>query len=314
MGPGRRGRGAGRQLARPAAARFAARHGRARRRRRRPRSRGRRGQGADAAAVALSSKLLAEERRLFYVAVTRAAARWWSPPSAARTPRTGRPGSWPSWPATTSRSSTVTSSGQRWLSLPALTADLRRAVADGQLPAHVRRAAAAQLARLAAAGVRGASPRQWYALTELIRRAGRSATGDVRVSPSQVETFTKCGLRWLLEAAVGAGSPARAQHLGTVIHAAAALAAEGADDGDIAKRIDEIWQHLDFGSAWYSAQAARRRPRAMVAQVPRLAPQQPARAGRGRAGAAGRVGRDHHHRPGRPAGARRRTAPPSWST
>jgi RecB family exonuclease len=41
--------------------------------------------------------------------------------------------------------------------------------------------------------------------------------------------------------------------LGVVIHAAAALAAEGTDDGEVAKRIDELWQHLDFGSSWYSA-------------------------------------------------------------
>ena len=38
-----------------------------------------------------------------------------------------------------------------------------------------------------------------------------------------------------------------------MIHAAAALAADGADDADITKRIDEAWHHLDFGSAWYSA-------------------------------------------------------------
>jgi RecB family exonuclease len=37
-----------------------------------------------------------------------------------------------------------------------------------------------------------------------------------------------------------------------VIHAAAALVAEGADAADIAQRIDEIWHQLDFGSPWYS--------------------------------------------------------------
>ena len=30
------------------------------------------------------------------------------------------------------------------------------------------------------------------------------------------------------------------------------LAAEGATEQDVADRIDEIWHHLDFGSAWYS--------------------------------------------------------------
>jgi RecB family exonuclease len=146
----------------------------------------------------------------------------------------------------------VAGTGRRWLSLPALTADLRRAAADAGLPLKVREAAAAQLARLAAAGVRGADPRHWYALTE-VTAAGERIGGSVQVSPSRVESFTKCGLRWLLEAAVGAGASGPAQHLGIVIHAAAALAAEGADDGEVAKRVDELWQHLDFGSSWYSA-------------------------------------------------------------
>ncbi len=107
-------------------------------------------------------------------------------------------------------------------------------------------------------------------MTELTS-AGRPIAGEVRLSPSRVETFTKCGLRWLLEAAVGVGSPAVARDFGIVIHAAAALAAEGAEDGDIAKRMDEMWQHLDFGSAWYSAKQRDLAER-MVAQVPGLAP------------------------------------------
>jgi RecB family exonuclease len=146
----------------------------------------------------------------------------------------------------------VTSLGTRWLSLPALTADLRRAAADAGLPGVVRRAAAAQLARLAAAGVSGASPEHWYALTPW-SGAGPISDGEVRVSPSQVDTFVTCGLRWLIESAVGASPPSVAGNLGTVIHAAAALVAEGADQADVAGRIDEIWHQLDFGSAWYAA-------------------------------------------------------------
>ena len=120
--------------------------------------------------------------------------------------------------------------------------------------AAVRQAAAAQLARLAAAGVRAAHPREWYALTELSDSGPIVAGGEaVRLSPSQVESFTRCGLRWLLEAAVGAGRTDVLRHLGTVIHAAAVLAAEGATERAVADRIDEIWHHLDFGSAWYSA-------------------------------------------------------------
>jgi RecB family exonuclease len=138
--------------------------------------------------------------------------------------------------------------------MPALVADLRRAAADATRPPAVRQAAAAQLARLAAAGVRAAHPREWYALTELSDSGPIVAGGEaVRLSPSQVESFTRCGLRWLLEAAVGAGRTDVLRHLGTVIHAAAVLAAEGATERAVADRIDEIWHHLDFGSAWYSA-------------------------------------------------------------
>ncbi|HYZ55580.1 MAG TPA: ATP-dependent DNA helicase [Streptosporangiaceae bacterium] len=209
---------------------------------------------ADAAAAALSSKLLAEERRLFYVAVTRARR-------ALVVTAVGGDG------ADTRPSRFIAElagddieieqacgPGHRWLSLSALTADLRRAAADRSRPLPVRRAAAAELARLASAGARGAHPRHWYALTPLsdagpIARAGE----QVRLSPSQVESFTRCGLRWLLESAAGAGRADVLRHLGTVIHAAAVLAARGASDEEIGDRIDDIWHHLDFGSAWYAA-------------------------------------------------------------
>ncbi len=207
---------------------------------------------ADAAAAALASKLLDEERRLFYVAVTRA-RRALIVTAVGGADSEDRPSRFLAELAGRDiEPEQVTGAGQRWLSLPALTADLRRAAADRARPGPVRRAAAAQLARLAAAGVRGASPRQWYALTEL-SGPGPVMEGDVRLSPSQVENFTKCGLRWLLESAAGVHSPSVLRHFGIVIHAAAALAAEGADDADITKRIDEAWRHLDFGSAWYSS-------------------------------------------------------------
>jgi superfamily I DNA/RNA helicase/RecB family exonuclease len=207
---------------------------------------------ADAAAAALASKLLDEERRLFYVAVTRA-RRYLVVTAVGGDDSEDRPSRFLAELAGADiEIEHAISAGQRWLSLPALTADLRRAAADRNRRDRVRRAAAAQLARLAAAGVRGASPQQWYALTEL-SGPGPVFDSEVRLSPSQVETFTKCGLRWLLESAAGVNSPTVLRHFGIVIHAAAALAAEGAADGDIGKRIDEIWHHLDFGSAWYAA-------------------------------------------------------------
>jgi superfamily I DNA/RNA helicase/RecB family exonuclease len=207
---------------------------------------------ADAAAAALASKLLDEERRLFYVAVTRA-RRALVVTAVGGDDTEDRPSRFLAELAGDDiEPEQVTGTGRRWLSLPSLTADLRRAAADRSQPMPVRRAAAAQLARLASASVRGASPRQWYALTQL-SGPGPVTSSTIRLSPSQVESFTKCGLRWLLESAAGASSPAAARHFGIVIHAAAALAADGADDAEIGKRIDEVWGHLDFGSAWFSA-------------------------------------------------------------
>ena len=222
--------------------------------------------GAQAAAAAAASavRLLAEERRLFYVAVTRA-RRELVVTAVGADDAEERPSRFLAELAGDEiEIERVDGTDRRWLSLPALTADLRRAAADAELPAQVRSAAARQLARLAAAGVRGASPRHWYALTEL-SAAGEPIGSSVQISPSRVETFTKCGLRWLLEAAVGVRSPSAAQHLGIVIHAVAALAADGADDGEVAKRIDQLWQHLDFGSSWYSTKQ-RAQAEAMVSK------------------------------------------------
>ena len=214
------------------------------------------GLGADVDAAMLAAKLLAEERRLFYVAVTRARRRL-VVIAAGGEDTDQRPSRFLTELAGDDvpvERVAETHGGHRWLSMPALVADLRRAAADTARPPAVRQAAAAQLARLAAVGVRAAHPREWYALTEL-SDAGPIVTGGeaVRLSPSQVESFTRCGLRWLLEAAVGAGRTDVLRHLGTVIHAAAVLAAEGATERAVADRIDEIWHHLDFGSAWYSA-------------------------------------------------------------
>ncbi|HSS87802.1 MAG TPA: ATP-dependent DNA helicase, partial [Streptosporangiaceae bacterium] len=220
--------------------------------------------GTDAAAAALASKLLSEERRLFYVAATRA-RRMLVVTAAGGEDSDERPSRFLAELAGDEvEIEHVSGSDLRWLSLPALTADLRRAAADRRRPLALRQAAAAHLARLAQAGVRGADPGHWYQLTTLSDpgplaapvsvplTAQPSGTALMRVSPSQVESFTRCGLRWLLEVAAGARSVDVVRHFGIVIHAAAVLAAEGAADDLIGDRIDEVWHHLDFGSAWYS--------------------------------------------------------------
>ena len=210
-------------------------------------------QAPDVATATLAAKLLAEERRLFYVAVTRA-RRLLVVTASGGDEQDQRPSRFLAELAgeelAVERAGAIT----RWLSLPVLVADLRRAAADVTRPQPLREAAARQLARLADAGVRGANPREWYALTELSDLGPIVPPEEsVRLSPSQVESFARCGLRWLLESAAGAGRSDVLRHLGTVIHAAAVLISEGASERAVASRIDDIWHHLDFGSAWYGS-------------------------------------------------------------
>jgi superfamily I DNA/RNA helicase/RecB family exonuclease len=205
---------------------------------------------ADVRAATLAAKLMAEERRLFYVAATRA-RRLLVVTAAGGSEGDQRPSR---FLAELGVEPVHAGSGTRWLSLPVLVADLRRVACDPAAPPPLRQEAAGELARLAAAGVRGADPRDWYALTRLSDDSPIVAPGEtVRLSPSQVESFARCGLRWLLESAAGAGRSDVLRHLGTVIHAAAVLIAEGSSERGVADRMDEIWHHLDFGSAWYGS-------------------------------------------------------------
>jgi superfamily I DNA/RNA helicase/RecB family exonuclease len=210
-------------------------------------------QAPDVATAAHAARLLAEERRLFYVAVTRA-KRTLVVTASGGDEQDQRPSRFLAELAGDDIEIERAGATTRWLSLPVLVADLRRAAADTGKPLALREAAAGQLARLAHEGVRGADPGSWYALTEL--SDDRPIVGDgerVRLSPSQVENFARCGLRWLLESAVGAGNSDVLRHLGTVIHAAAVLISDGASEQTVASRIDDIWHHLDFGSVWYGS-------------------------------------------------------------
>ncbi|MFD8531853.1 ATP-dependent helicase [Streptosporangium canum] len=206
-----------------------------------------------AVSAALASQLLAEERRLFYVAATRARTRL-IVTAVGGEDNEERPSRFLTELVPGATEETAVDERSRWLSMSALVADLRSAVSDPTRPASLRRAAAEHLARLATEGVSGAHPDEWYALTPISDDRPLSWPDDVvRISPSAVENFTKCGLRWLLETSVGASGTDAARGLGTVIHALAVLAATGMPAEDtLGKRLDEIWHELDFGGVWYN--------------------------------------------------------------
>ncbi|WP_448851402.1 PD-(D/E)XK nuclease family protein [Corynebacterium sp. 335C] len=169
----------------------------------------------------------------------------------------------------------VTEEMPRVLSAAALVAELRAAVAGEEAGPGHRRRAAAQLARLAEAGVPAADPAEWWGLPAASTEEP-VAEGPVRVSPSKVGRALECPLRTLLEQP----EKAPAMSAGSIFHAAAEALEDGVGFADAAEEmrrgldrvldeprwrmpavLDEWEEALAGWAAWVSA-----RPPAVVEQ------------------------------------------------
>lgn len=209
------------------------------------------------ATVSATAPLLAEERRLFYVAASRARhtllvsavqgedeqpSRFFFDlvDAGVDTERGGGP-------------DVRLVARERGLTLAELVGELRAAVTDTELEPRRRKLAARQLARLARDGVPGAHPEQWYGLAgNSSDRPLREPDEVIRVSPSVVDTLVKCPLRWLLERHGGTDPAQLSAVTGTLVHALAQAAAEGTDEQTLWKELDEAWAKVDAGAPWFS--------------------------------------------------------------
>ncbi|MEO9221290.1 MAG: ATP-dependent DNA helicase, partial [Mycobacteriaceae bacterium] len=142
----------------------------------------------------------------------------------------------------------------RALVLGELVAQLRAVVCSEDADKPRRELAAAQLARLAAAGVRGAHPDQWYGLASPSTAAQlwQPADGPVAVSPSTVDLLSTCPLRWLLERHGGQDGSTTAAVTGTLVHALVQAIAEHATAEVVDAALQQAWTAVDVGAPWFS--------------------------------------------------------------
>ncbi|MFI6027658.1 ATP-dependent helicase [Amycolatopsis magusensis] len=216
--------------------------------------------GVDGEQVSATAPLLAEERRLFYVAASR--ARRTLLVSAVRG-EDEQPSRFvdeldEAAPDESSADPRLKTGG-RSLVLAELVGELRRSVCDAEMETERRQLAARQLAKLAAAGVPGAHPSTWYGVPQPSTEVALFNPGQlVSVSPSTVDILARCPLRWLLERHGGDDPAQLAAVTGTLVHALAQAAAEGTDDDDLRAALDEAWTRVDAGAPWFSRRERRR--------------------------------------------------------
>ncbi|MDQ3155417.1 MAG: ATP-dependent helicase [Actinomycetota bacterium] len=215
--------------------------------------------------------LLAEERRLFYVACTRASRRLVvtavesisetgdqpsrflieiepfaaDPPEVINGMRVARPLPRPTRP----------------LSLRGAIAGLRALIEQTDSPA-VRAGAATQIARLAqvdSAATRGAHPDRWWGVLDITDNQTPIVKPDepLGLSASAVSKIIDCPLSWFLdrEARGGAGT-STAQGFGSIVHAIAADVIDSgiaADPVVLESHLDKVWSQLPYAAPWISA-------------------------------------------------------------
>ncbi len=116
--------------------------------------------------------------------------------------------------------------------------------------------AAAILRRLADEGIAVADPNSWCGVLP-ISSAGPvvAANLPVSVSPSSSESFTNCGLKWFLEKSGGSDGDSTAQVLGSAIHAFAALmeSDKSLTEEDLVEKLTSAWNLISPEKGWVRA-------------------------------------------------------------
>jgi superfamily I DNA/RNA helicase/RecB family exonuclease len=211
-------------------------------------------------------ELLAEERRLFYVAATRARQRLVVTAVRAADDEGEQPSRFLDELGV--QVEHVVGRPVRPLSLGGLVGELRRTLADPETSEPLREAAARRLARLARESVGSrplvpaADPSTWWGTRAASRSVQpvRDPDRPVPVSASVLESMQVCPTQWFLEREAGGVARAhQSANLGELLHALAERVASGelaAGPGDVdllMEHVDRVWDRLDFRTPWSKA-------------------------------------------------------------
>ena len=204
--------------------------------------------------------MIAEERRLFYVACSRTQSRLVVTAVAAGADDGDQPSRFVGeLHAHVSGQEGRTlpdpeSRPQRALSLRGAVAELRRIGESTTSPAVRARAAAVLAAAVDQQG--GAHPDRWWGLRDLTSsdEPMRDPDEPLALSGSAVSTMEECPLKWFFSReAKGERGSSAAQGFGSIVHAIAAevvRAGGDADPDELATHLDDVWSQLEHPAQW----------------------------------------------------------------
>jgi ATP-dependent exoDNAse (exonuclease V) beta subunit len=205
---------------------------------------------------------IAEERRLFYVACTRARSRLVVTAVAGTDGEADQPSRFLGELGVPVRE--LPGRPKRPLSLSALVGELRSMTVDPEASPRLREEAAVRLARLADATdgdgrllVPAARPEHWWGMRALTRadRPLVAPEQPVHLSGSQLASVLACPRHWFLaRKARGESVRTTAASFGSVVHVLAEYGAyHEVDHEEISSRLESVWNQLDFDAHWLSA-------------------------------------------------------------